>query len=55
MTKKKRAVTVSDCIADACDLQNKLQALYTIKPESSLYSNIVTLDEMIRNLTSLNK
>ena len=53
MAKKKKEVTLEDCVLDALSLQAKLQELYYIKTESSLYSELIVLDQLVRNLKTL--
>ena len=53
MAKKKKEVTLEDCVLDAISLQAKLQELYYIKTESSLYSELIVLEQLVRNLKTL--
>lgn len=53
MAKKKKEVTLEDCVSDAISLQAKLQELYYIKTESSLYSELIVLEQLVRNLKNL--
>jgi hypothetical protein len=53
MAKKKKEVTLEDCVSDALSLQAKLQELYYIKTESSLYSELIVLEQLVRNLKNL--
>ena len=53
MAKKKKEVTLEDCVSDAISLQAKLQELYYIKTESSLYSELIVLEQLVRNLKTL--
>jgi hypothetical protein len=53
MAKKKKEVTLEDCVLDALSLQAKLQELYYIKTESSLYSELIVLEQLVRNLKTL--
>jgi hypothetical protein len=53
MAKKKKEVTLEDCVLDALSLQAKLQELYYIKTESSLYSELIVLEQLVRNLKNL--
>lgn len=53
MAKKKKEVTLEDCVLDAISLQAKLQELYYIKTESSLYSELIVLEQLVRNLKNL--
>ena len=55
MAKKKKEVTLEDCVSDAISLQAKLQELYYIKTESSLYSELIVLEQLVRNLKNLKK
>lgn len=50
MAKKKKELTFEDCVLDARGLHLKLQELYAVKAESSTYSNIITVEELIRSL-----
>ena len=52
MAKKKKEITLEDCLIDAINLQAKLRELYSVKTESSLYSDIIVLEQLIRNLTN---
>jgi len=53
MAKKKKEVTLEDCVLDALSLQAKLQELYYVKTESSLYSELIVLEQLVRNLKNL--
>jgi hypothetical protein len=52
MAKKKKEVTFEDCVLEARSLQSKLQELYLIKAESEIYSELLVLDQLIRNLSN---
>jgi len=54
MAKKKKEVTVEDCVLIARSLHSMLHELYTAKSESSIYSNIITVEELIRSLNKQN-
>lgn len=45
-----KQITKEDCVLEARNLFLKLQELYNNKPESRLYSNLVTVEELIRSL-----
>jgi len=53
MAKKKKEITIEDCVLDALNLQSKLQELYYIKTDSSLYSEVIVLEQLVRNLKNL--
>jgi hypothetical protein len=53
MAKKKKEITIEDCVLDALNLQSKLQELYYIKTDSSLYSELIVLEQLVRNLKTL--
>lgn len=52
MARKKKEVTLEDCVLEALSLQAKLQTLYSVSSESGIYSEIIVLDQLIRNLTN---
>ena len=52
MAKKKKEVTLEDCVSEARSLQAKLQELYYIKPESEIYSELLVIEQLARNLSS---
>lgn len=45
-----KQITKEDCVLEARNLFSKLQELYNAKPESRLYSNLITVEELIRSL-----
>lgn len=51
MAKKKKEVTLEECVLDARSLQAKLQELYSIKAESEIYSELLVLEQLARNLS----
>lgn len=53
MAKKKKEITIEDCVLEALSLQSKLQELYYIKTDSSLYSEVIVLEQLVRNLKNL--
>ena len=53
MAKKKKEITIEDCVLDALNLQSKLQELYYIKTDSSLYSELIVLEQLVRNVKTL--
>jgi len=50
MPKRKKETTLEDCIAIAETLQESLNSVYQKKKEAELYSNIITVEDVIRNL-----
>lgn len=50
MAKKKKELTIEDCVLSAHNLHSMLVELYNVKSESSIYSNIITVEELIRSL-----
>jgi len=50
VVEQSKQVTKEDCVLEARNLFLKLQELYNNKPESRLYSNLVTVEELIRSL-----
>ena len=51
MAKKKKEVTLGECVLAARSLQAKLQVLYSIKAESEIYSELLVLEQLARNLS----
>jgi len=54
MAKKKKEVTIEDCVLVARSLHSMLHEFYAVKSESSIYSNIITVEELIRSLNKQN-
>jgi hypothetical protein len=54
MAKKKKELTIEDCVLEAHSLHLKLQELYSVKAESIIYSSIITVEELIRSLNKQN-
>ena len=53
MAKKKKEVTIEDCVLEALSLQSKLQELYYKKTDSRLYSELIVMEQLVRNLKNL--